>query len=271
MTDLEGVSGIIGRSDGIGNRIERIEEAGRLLTEEVNSVVEGVVSGGADTIVVADGHGGSNTILSESLNPKADLVRCSGELFPLTWGLDETFDAALQVGAHAMMGTRDGFLHHSFNSHAITHMDLNGTAIGEIGIIALLASYYSIPTILIAGDRAACREASDFIPGVATVETKIGLNRYSSVDKNPLRVRAELAAAAEKAVARCVADRVPPVRNVDPPYELVTRFMCPNLADTFEKRGAKRIDFLTVSLASDDFVDLWAQRMGWLPGLYEPR
>jgi hypothetical protein len=47
MTDLEGVSGIVGRSDGIGNRIENLPEARELLTEEVNATVEGLVGGGA--------------------------------------------------------------------------------------------------------------------------------------------------------------------------------------------------------------------------------
>lgn len=263
MTDMEGVSGVIGRSDRIGNRIENFEESCRLLTEEVNATVEGLVRGGARDVVVTDGHGGSHSIRIESLHPSARLLRCSGELFPYTWSLDRSYDAAVQIGAHAMMGTTDGFLHHSFNSHAITQMLLNNSPIGEIGIIALLCAYFDIPTLLVSGDVAACREAREFIgEGLQTVETKTALNRYSSIDKSPLRVREELSGAAQRVLER--RESLPP-RMMPGPYVLQTRFMCPNLADVYEKRGAERVDFLTVSQKSEDFLDLWAQRMGWYP------
>ena len=47
--------------------------------------------------------------------------------------------------------------------------------------------------------------------------------------------------------------------------------MCPNQADAYEMRGAKRVDHQTVVLESDDLVDLWAQRNGWGPGVHETR
>lgn len=268
MTDLEGVSGIVGRSDGIGNRIENMEEAKRLLTGEVNATVEGLVRGGADEIVVADGHGGSNSILAESFNPAASLLRASGELFPPTWTLDDSFDAAVQIGAHAMMGTTDGFLHHSFNSHGITHIHLNGVLIGEIGMIALLAGHFGVPTLLVSGDRAACREALKFLPKVATVETKIGINRYASIDRSPETVRNGLAATAENALRGIEKIDQSSIPRIEPPYACQVRLMCPNLADGAEKRGARRVDFLTVEYAGDDFVDVFAQRVGWGAGVF---
>ena len=263
LTDLEGVSGVIGRSDGIGNRIENKDESDRLLTEEVNATVQGLVDAGADEIVVADGHGGSNSIRIESLHPKASLLRAGGDLFPPSWSIDETYDAALHIGAHAMMGVRDGFLNHSFNSHAITRLELNGEAIGEIGIMALLFARFGVPTILVSGDRAACREARTFLGSVETVETKTGLTRYGSIDRNPEVVRRDLADGAARALREI--DKVP-VKQLSPPYDLRVGLMCPNLADPYEKRGAERLDYLTVRITSDDFLDLWAQRNGWAPG-----
>jgi len=62
MTDLEGVSGVKGRSDDIGNKIINMEQACRLLPGEVNATVEGLTDAGAEEIVVVDGHGGSNCI-----------------------------------------------------------------------------------------------------------------------------------------------------------------------------------------------------------------
>lgn len=51
--------------------------------------------------------------------------------------------------------------------------------------------------------------------------------------------------------------------------ELVTRFMCPNQANAGEKIGLERLDEFTIKAVSDDFADLWAQRLGWAPGVHK--
>ena len=75
MTDLEGASGVAGRWEdfGPGGRVH--EEARRLLTGDVNAAVEGALRGGADEVVVLDGHGDAFSILIEQLHPAAKLIR----------------------------------------------------------------------------------------------------------------------------------------------------------------------------------------------------
>jgi len=266
LTDLEGVSGVKGRSDGIGNSIVNEDVSKRLLTEEVNATAEGLLAGGATEIVCWDGHGGSNSINIEQLHPEVQLYQSDGLLQPLP--IDASFDAFVHIGAHAMMGVADGFLHHSFNSHAVVCMSLNGEPIGEIGIESVIAACYGMPTILVSGDRAACREAAAFLGKVDTVETKTGISRYSAVNKNPERVRAGLTAAAQQALK--AKDTFPIVRK-EPPYELKIELMCPNMADECEKKGAQRINHTTVMYSGSDFPDVWAQRNGWAPGVYKAR
>lgn len=267
MTDLEGVSGVNGRSDGIGNRIINTDVACRLLTEEVNATVEGLVAAGVEEILVVDGHGGSNAISPEGLHPKATLKMIGGGVAPVTT-IDRSYDMALHIGTHAMIGVADGFLNHTFNSHAVADMRLNGIRVGEIAIEALIAGYFGVPTVLVSGDRAACREAVAFLEHVETVETKVALSRYSVVNRSPSEVRDELRDTASRAAQRR-GDF--PLRQMPPPYELEIRLMCPNQADTYEMRGAKRLDHQTVLLESDNLVDLWAQRNGWGPGVHETR
>ena len=132
----------------------------------------------------------------------------------------------------------------------------------------MLLSCFNIPTILVSGDRAACREATAFLGKVETVETKIGLGRYDAVNKSPVKVRAELTAAAQRALG--AKDSFPIVKK-GPPYELKVELMCSNLADECEKRGAQRLDYVTVLYSGDDFLDIWAQRNGWAPGVYQRR
>ena len=58
MTDLEGVAGVLNFenwcSDGGGRHYEKAQ---RLLTEEVNAAADGFFEGGAEEILVVDGHG----------------------------------------------------------------------------------------------------------------------------------------------------------------------------------------------------------------------
>ncbi|OGV49916.1 MAG: hypothetical protein A2017_10515 [Lentisphaerae bacterium GWF2_44_16] len=267
MTDLEGVSGVNGGADTVGNKIKNIDASCRLLTEEVNSSVEGLAAAGAKEIVVVDGHGGSNSILIEHLHPAAQLITTAsgGGLHMVGCGIDKSFDAAVQLGTHAMMGVTDGFLNHTFNSHAVVNMFLNGEAIGEIGVCSMMASYFSVPTILVSGDHAACREAKEFLGTIETVETKKSINRYSTINRNPETVRAELKAKSQAALKNLKKFKAKKLKG---PFELKVELMCPNMADDAQKRGAERLNHNTVLYRSNDFIDLWAQRNGWAPGIH---
>lgn len=267
LTDLEGVSGVKGAPDSVGNLILNKDTADRLLTAEVNAVAEGLFAAGATEVICWDGHGGSNSINIEQLHPDVSLYQSGGELSPIM-PIDSSWGAMVQVGAHAMMGVADGFLNHTFNSHAVVNLWLNEEPIGEIGICSLLASYFDVPTIMVAGDEAACREAEAFLGKVETVAVKSSITRYGTINRNPVKVREELQAVAERAL-RSVGDF--PVVKKAPPYELKVMLMCPNMADTCEKRGARRIDHVTVAFEGDDLMDIWSQRNGWAQGVHNQR
>jgi D-amino peptidase len=269
MTDLEGPSGVNGRSNGIGNKTVNVETACELLLQEVNAAVEGLVRGGATEIVVWDGHGGSNSLDIKKLHKAASLATIGGDMAPVNL-LDASFDAAMQIGAHALQGTPDGYLNHSYNSHSVANMYLNGVRIGEIGITTLMASYFNVPTILVTGDTAACLEAKEFIGegNLFTVETKKSISRYSVVNLNPVKVREELQTKAQEAIEQ--VSRMKP-KKITAPYEYKIQLMCPNIADDYEMKGAERVDHQTIILRSDDFIDVWAQRRGWCAGVHNEK
>ena len=70
ITDAEGVAGIC--------RQEQVEpkepELRQLLTGEINAAVEGFLAGGADEVVVWDGHDGSQTLSAATIHPRAKLM-----------------------------------------------------------------------------------------------------------------------------------------------------------------------------------------------------
>ncbi|MFA6717276.1 MAG: hypothetical protein WCS27_17990, partial [Victivallaceae bacterium] len=61
------------------------------------------------------------------------------------------------------------------------------------------------------------------------------------------------------------------VKSTDGPHELKVQLMCPNMADNYEKAGAERLNQTTILLRSNDFLDVWAQRNGWAPGVHNKK
>ena len=53
--------------------------------------------------------------------------------------------------------------------------------------------------------------------------------------------------------------------------ELTVRFMCPNHLMGAIRMGIEQLDEVTVRYKSDDFIELWAQRNGWAPGVHKKR
>ncbi len=264
LTDLEGVSGVNGRSDGIGNKIINEDDAKRRLVSEVNACVEGLLVGGADEIIVVDGHGPSDSICLDQLHPAADLATIGGGPAPVCW-LDDSYDAMVQIGAHAMQGVKDGYLFHSYNSHAIVEMSLDGQELGEIGMAGYMAAYFGVPQILISGDEVACREGVEFFPGVETVATKNSRSRYTTINYNPAKVEAQLKEKAAIALRR-LSEMV--VTDVSGSHVMDMTVMCPNQLETYLKLGAEPIGKNSIRFKSDDLIDLWAQRCGWAPGVH---
>ena len=100
----------------------------------------------------------------------------------MLWGLDESFDGMVQFGAHAMMGTSDGVLNHTQSSRSENRYWYNGVECGELVQIATIAGHYGVPTILVTGDVATCREAAHFFgKSCVTVAVKEGVAREAAV------------------------------------------------------------------------------------------
>ena len=263
LTDLEGPSGVNGRSDGIGNTIVNCPAAEAALVQEVNACCEGLVAAGADEIVVLDGHGGSNNIDIFQLHPAASLMQLGGQQ-PVCW-IDSSYDAFVMIGAHCMHSTL-GHMSHSYNSHGTARLTLNGREIGEIGLGARIGAYFGVPLILVSGDQTACREAEQEIgPEVVTVQVKEAWSRYTAINYSPEKVHRLLRDGAEAALKKLPEI---PCLPMEKHYGMTKHFMCPNQAFPLEMTGGKRLDECTVQFESDDLIDLVAQSYGWAAGVH---
>jgi D-amino peptidase len=114
------------------------------------------------------------------MEPGATYITGKPRPGPLT-GLDESFAGMIQLGAHAMMGTPDGVLCHTQSSRSENRYWYNDVESGELAQCAAIAGHYDVPTIMVTGDVAACREATTFFgPDCVTVAVKKGLSRQAA-------------------------------------------------------------------------------------------
>jgi len=241
MTDMEGVAGILDHDSWCQPPERgypgRYYDLGReFLTREVNAAIEGLCQGGAEEVIVSDGHGagGINPAL---LDPRARLMRGWPRGYPFE--LDDTFDAVVWVGQHAKAGTPQAHLAHTqwFN---YLDQTINGLSIGEFGEFALCAGELGVPAIFASGDEAFCREASALVPGITTVAVKQGLtpddgrdldtrsymaHNLSAIHLHPEVARRAIRDRALSAMARFrESGEGYGLVRLDPPYERVTIF-----------------------------------------------
>jgi D-amino peptidase len=180
MTDLEGASGVYRFAQTREPDPLLGERAKEYLMEDIRHVVRGLRAGGATEILVVDGHG-SGAFVPHLMEPGAKYM--VGRPLPgRGFGLDATYVGLVQVGAHAMMGTSDGVLHHTQSSRTENRYWYNGVETGEIAQCAAIAGHFGVPPILVTGDTAVCREAATFFgPECVTVAVKEGLGREAAI------------------------------------------------------------------------------------------
>ncbi len=182
--DMEGVAGI-SVWDQVNGGAPLYEEGRRLYTAEINAAVRGCKRAGATEIVVVDGHGAGGAWSFKSLIPEK-LESGASYVLGHPWcryitPFEQGCDAVLFVGAHAMAGTPDGILCHTVSNQAWYNASINGTLVGESGIVAAIAGSFDIPCVFASGDAATCREVRALLgEEVVTACVKEGLGRFSA-------------------------------------------------------------------------------------------
>lgn len=253
VTDLEGVGGVVRNEQASGEGAE-YEVARSLLTKEVNAAVQGALDGGADEVLVLDGHGARSAynFIYEELHEEAEYIMGAPWDDYLS-GLDASCDGSFFVGFHAMAGVRHGVLDHTMSSAAVQQITVNGEAMGELGLCAAVAGHYDVPVVLATGDRALCDEARALLGDqVETVATKVGLGRTSARMRHPAKIRAEIEEKAKAAIGKL--KKVEPLK-VEGPVEIRITFSQTAHADGPKGAGKERVDAKTVAYRGRDIID----------------
>ena len=202
--DLEGIAGVAGNGQ-LGESSPDMPRIRRLLTAEINAAIEGAFRGGATGVLVNDGHGNGANVLCDELDPRARLMIGFNQPLSQMGGIDGSFAAMFFIGHHAMEGTTQGVYNHTFFGRLVNRISLNGRPSGEMGVNGAIAGHFGVPVALAVGDDHAVAEALTFFPGIETVTTKRGLDRFVADSLSPAESRRLITAAAEVATRRAAS------------------------------------------------------------------
>lgn len=251
--DIEGITGLVswsqcGRPDG---HHYDFGFARRMMTHDVNAAIRGAKAAGATTIVIKDSHGTSKNLLIDELEPGVSLVSGhGGGIDGMMMGIDETFDAALLVGYHAMAGTTAGIMEHTITG-GVHRLRINGIPSGEIALSAGVAGRYGVPLVFISSDEAGCVEAKERIHHIRTASVKKGLARYMGECLSPDQTGPMI----EKGVEEAIRNR----SQVQPwvpaePTTITVEFNRSEEADMCQRLiFGSRLDAYTVEVTFDSY------------------
>lgn len=252
--DMEGISGVVDW-EHVQPGSREYERFRRIMTADVNAVVRGAFDGGADDIIVSDGHENGRNILFEELDSRATLN--SGSLSPLAivQGVDTGVEAALFVGFHARYGAPEALLSHTW-SGITRNLWLEDVLVGETGLCAAVCGHFGVPVIFISGDDKVCAEATELLGLIETAVVKHAHGRQSA-ECLPLKAaQGLLYESAVRAVMRLKAGELPTVRRGSGPVKMVIELMEPAMMPLVTKvAGVKKVDATRVKVAAKDILD----------------
>lgn len=249
ITDLEGVAGIDSFTQTRTQDLSVKAPGMKQLAREASACARGIINALPDAIVdIWDGHGGGAIDQSE--------LTCGNYLGYNTkpYMNMSGYNGLLFVGQHAMVGTINAPLCHTYSSLRVVYYRLNGVYMGEFSCRALIAGLQGIPTIFLAGDDKACLEAQMFVPNIETVAVKKGLGVEAAVHMNSDEACTAIAAGAARAVRKM--GEIAPFDSIKPPFTLEARNNNPLNKDGMTKPGCTIIDDRTFQLYTDDIRQL---------------
>ena len=261
--DIEGITGVV-HADMMSPEQREYDRGRKLMTNDANAAIEGLVQAGADYILVIDGHGPMRNLIFEDMHPAAHLMTGSADVRPhcqLEGANSRDFAAAVFVGYHAMAKTYRAIHPHTIAGAAVHELRINGSPHGETGVNAAVLGSMGIPVVMVTGDTTTCAEARYFLGShIETVAVKEAVGRNSAICRPPAATLPEITEAAQRAVENR-ADVAPYQPDYPLTFEVdfLNMLQCERAAQV---AGVERVTPITMRVAGDDpweqYRILWA-------------
>ena len=240
--DMEGIGGI-GTSAMVSSSGKDYATGRKLMTDEVNAVVNAIFQTGPATVLVNDSHGDMQNLLHTELDSRVEYIQSNIKPLGMVQGLDSSFDGAIFIGYHAMAGSENGFLAHT-GSSVVKGLWINGTEVGEGGLNTFFAGSIGVPVILASGDKTFSEEIKK-LTATRTVITKEAIGASAAKLLHPDVVKKELQT---QTIAALKDLKNAKPLSVKDPIEFVLKVDTPTRADVaMGIPGMKRVDGYTIS------------------------
>jgi len=218
--DMEGVVGAV-TGDQLGPQGFEYNRFREFMTEEVKTATEAAFEAGATEIVISDSHGNGENLLIEKLPKNVTVVRSWPRPLMMMQGIDESFDGAIFIGYHTSTTNMAGVRAHTISSARLADVRLNGVSMSEAGINAAIAGHFNVPVIMISGDDAIVKEASDMLGPIEGAVVKWAYGFHSARTLTPEAAYDVIREKVKRAIVR-IKDFKP--YRVKEPVQLDVRF-----------------------------------------------
>jgi len=254
--DMEGLPGIVSPLH-ISPKGFLHEEARKIMTKAVLIVVDELSKHGFDEVYVADSHWYMANVMYEDLPENVFLIRGIPRPYSMVYGIDESFDAALFIGYHARVGSRNAVLEHTFSSTYVREIKVNGVEASEYYLNALVAGHYNVPVILVAGDDKLGEEVKQRTPWTKYVELKKSITRYAAINPNLNIALKKLRNGIKEAVNDLREGKMKPLRTKEP-VEIEITLPNSGYADIAEYiPGTMRVNGCTVRYVAKNIIEAY--------------
>jgi D-amino peptidase len=217
---MEGITGVV-TGDQLGPTSFEYNRFREFMTQEVNTAIQAAFEAGATEILVSDSHGNGENILIEKLPKNVTLVRSWPRPLMMMQGIDETFDGAIFIGYHTGTANLQGVRAHTISSARLADVRLNGQSVSEAAINAAIAGHFNVPVIMISGDDAIVKEATDVLGNIEGAVVKWASGFHSARSLTPEAANELIRDRVKKAMARIKSFKPYKLRT---PVQLDVRF-----------------------------------------------
>ncbi len=255
--DMEGITGVT-TWDQVTPGHPEYARFRRQMTDDANAAIRGAFAGGADQVVVSDGHWNGSNILVEELDARAVLNSGSPSPFSMVQGIEQDVEGVLFVGYHARQGSHPAVLDHTWSSTCVANVWLNDVLAGEYTLNAAVAGHYGAPVLMASGDQTACAQIVAHLGAVQTAVVKQATGRHAAECLPPAMTIPLIEAAAKTGVERFAQKIAPAHYVVTTPVNMTVQLATSDMADRAMLLPGARRDGLCLSFTSEDMVEAYA-------------
>ncbi|HXF84430.1 MAG TPA: M55 family metallopeptidase [Anaerolineales bacterium] len=251
--DMEGVTGVTTWEQVTPGHAEYMRFR-KLMTQDVNAAIRGVIEAGADEVLVTDGHWNGSNLLIEELDPRAKLNTGSPSPLSMMQGMDESVDGVCFIGYHARNGTPNAVLDHTWSSKTVANVWLNGLLTGEYGLNAAVAGHFGAPVIMVSGDQTACAQIAELLGDVEMAVVKRATGRFSAECFPPQVTQELIFMSAARAVERLLEGDAPDLFILDTPIQVTVEFFTSDMAERAARMPFTQREGLKVSFVAEEMI-----------------